>query len=218
MSFFTQAIWICPLSFSAAGFQIMKSHHQHTDLTRFPCFCERDISEEANVNIEIYATPFLAHAKRAWEDVLGRNLFSLGTFKTANQGPTEDITVITPVRGTLNGDVYYGFSTDTAKTVASLMMLRSFDELDEEAFTALGKLASVISGNAVAMLSRSGYECRVETPQIVQFDDDDDVSRPATQLHAAFNSGIGPMHMKFSLVEALDGMPELAELQRTHRR
>lgn len=171
------------------------------------------------MNIDIYVTPFLAHARRAWENMLGRNLFPLGTFKITGQGVTEDITVITPIRGTLNGEVFYGFNTDTAKSVVSLMASREVDELDEEAFSTLGKLASAISGNAVAMLSKSGYECRIDPPQIVQSNDSDAVSRATTQIQAAFNSGIGSMHMKFSLAEAQDNdMGELAELQRTYRR
>ena len=169
------------------------------------------------MNIDIYATPFLAHARRVWEDKLGRNLFPLGTFKTIEQGVTEDITIITPIRGSINGDVFYGFNTETAKSVASLMMSREVDELDEGAFSALEKLASIISGNAVAMLSKSGYECRVDPPQTVQSKYSYAVLGETTQRHAAFNSGIGPLHMKFSLYESQDRMRELAEFQRTRR-
>ena len=195
----------------------MKSHWLHTICNRFPCFCEQGISEEASVNIDIYATPFLAHARRAWEDILGRNLFPLGTFKTIEQGVTEDITIITPIRGSINGDVFYGFNTETAKSVASLMMSREVDELDEGAFSALEKLASIISGNAVAMLSKSGYECRVDSLQTVQSKYSYAVLGETTQRHAAFNSGIGPLHMKFSLYESRDNMQELAELQQTRQ-
>ena len=170
------------------------------------------------MNIDIYVTPFLAHAKRAWEDILGLNFFPLGTLKTTGQGTTEDVTIITPIRGSLNGEVFYGFNTETAKSVASLMLSREVDELDEEAFSVLEKLASVISGNAVAMLSMGGYECRTDPPQIVQSKDSQDFPGATTQIQASFNSGVGILHMKFSLVESQDNMRELAELQHTYRR
>ncbi len=170
------------------------------------------------MNIDIYVTPFLAHAKRAWEDILGLNFFPLGTLKTTGQGTTEDITIITPIRGSLNGEVFYGFNTETAKSVASLLVSREVDELDDEAFSALGKLASIISGNAVAMLSKGGYECRIDAPQIVQSKDSQAFPRATTQIQASFNSGVGTLHMKFSLVESQDNMQELAELQHTYRR
>ena len=152
---------------------------------------------------DLYIAPFLIHARRVWEDVLGRTLYR-NAYVTANEkGITDDITVAIGVKGSLIIEVFYGFETESAKTVAGVMMEQDIEDLDETALSALGKLASTISGRAATTLSKAGYDCQISPPLIVKGEGRGVSSETTTQIHAVFNSGLGPLQMRFGLSRSI---------------
>lgn len=201
--------------------KLPSDNETHTSCTLFALgfqsINEHDTIEEDDMNRDIYATPFLVFTKRVWEDMMGRKLIRLAYFPTSEQGLTEDITVVIGIKGFFSGDVLFGFETETARSVASLMMEEKVQNLDEVALSALGKLASTISDSAATMLSKAGYDCRINPPLIVQGKGSQVDYGKTTQLHAAFKSGLGQLHLRFGLSESQNCSQELVGLQQEHR-
>ena len=80
---------------------------------------------------EEYVNPFLVPAMQIWELKLGCSLDIKKYFPMTGRDTTEDITAVIRVKGPLEGNVLYGFDNDTARSVASVMLGRSVEVLDE---------------------------------------------------------------------------------------
>ena len=71
---------------------------------------------------EEWINSFLAPAKLVWQKELGQTLELAGAQMVSNQYTTDDITAIIGVSGQLQGNVLYGFSEETTKSIISVMV------------------------------------------------------------------------------------------------
>lgn len=114
---------------------------------------------------EEWVNSFLTPAKHVWEMELQDELHVAGTDLVSNQFTTDDVTAIIGVSGSLEGNVLYGFSGDTAVAVVSRMMGEEVTTVsDEIGLLALGEIANMITGNAATRLSQIGYPCDISPP------------------------------------------------------
>lgn len=152
---------------------------------------------------EEYVNPFLVPAKNVWEKMLGCTLDVNQYFPTTNQITTEDITAVIRIKGPLFvGDVLYGFDTETALSVASVMLSQKVEDLDEVALSALGELVNIISGNAATLLETAGYENRISPPLIVRFKGSHVIPTKTKQIQVVFTSALGSLHVRIALYDS----------------
>lgn len=81
---------------------------------------------------------------------------------------SQQCNIITGVTGGIEGQVIYGMSLITADRIASTMIgqpIRTFDQL---AASAIAELGNMITGNAMSLLSETGYVCDITPPTIIR--------------------------------------------------
>jgi chemotaxis protein CheX len=81
---------------------------------------------------------------------------------------TQQVSIVVGVSGPVQGQVIYGLSQVTATKIASAMMGIQQVEFDEMAISAVSELGNMISGNAVMLLSESGFVCDITPPTMVR--------------------------------------------------
>lgn len=82
--------------------------------------------------------------------------------------PSYGISVLVGVVGEVKGQVIYSLSEETAKKIASAMMMgMPVDEFDEMAKSAISELANMITGNASTLLSGQGFEIDISPPTLI---------------------------------------------------
>ena len=83
-----------------------------------------------------------------------------------NEEPLQkyDVSVLVGVLGDLQGQVICGMSMQTAKNIASQMLMSQVDEIDEMGRSALCELKNIIVGTASTNLSLTGYHCNITPP------------------------------------------------------
>lgn len=119
------------------------------------------------MNVE-HINPFI----KATVDVLSQ-LGSLSPnigkmFVKNDPAPTYRVAVIIGVVGDVKGQVIYSFSEETAKMVASAMMMgMPVDVFDEMAKSAVSELANMISGHAMTGISEFGLNVDISPPTLV---------------------------------------------------
>ena len=166
---------------------------------------------------EQYVNPFLVPAKQVWEKMLGCALDVKRYFPTTNLVTTEDITAVIRIKGPLfMGDVLYGFDTETAMSVASVMLRKNVEDLDEVALSALGELVNIISGNAATLLATAGYENRINPPLIIQFKGSRVISKKTKQIQVIFTSALGNLHVRIALYDSRGRSLALGWLQQAY--
>ena len=117
---------------------------------------------------EEYVNPFLVPAIQIWEMKLGCSLDIKRYFPMTSRDTKEDITAVIRVKGPLEGNVLYGFDNDTARSVASVMLSRHVEVLDEMSVSAIEELVDMISGNAANELAMAGYLSIINPPMMYQ--------------------------------------------------
>ena len=79
-----------------------------------------------------------------------------------------DVTVIVGVTGDIEGEVLYSMDVETAKKIASAMMMgMPVLELDEMSRSALSELGNMITGKASISLEENGFYCNVTPPTLI---------------------------------------------------
>lgn len=116
-----------------------------------------------------YVSPFVEAAVSVLGQVIGA-ASTRGSLSVKPQTFTsEQINIVCEIVGPIQGQVLYGMSQLTAIRIASQMMggekLTMFDTL---AASAVAELGNMISGNALTLLSSSGYACDISPPNIIQ--------------------------------------------------
>lgn len=82
--------------------------------------------------------------------------------------PSYGVSVIVGVIGEVKGQVIYSLSEDTAKNIASAMMMgMPVDAFDEMAKSAISELSNMITGNASTALAGQGLEIDISPPTLV---------------------------------------------------
>ena len=165
---------------------------------------------------EEYVNPFLVPAIQIWEMKLGCSLDIKRYFPMTSRDTTEDITAVIRVKGPLEGNVLYGFDNDTARSVASVMLSRHVEVLDEMSVSAIEELVDMISGNAANELAMAGYLSIINPPVMYQAVGLGFTPNKVKQIQVDFGSNLGALHVRIGLTEAPGRSQEVTWLQTQH--
>lgn len=79
-----------------------------------------------------------------------------------------DLSTIVCFQGAVQGDIALSMPLDTAKRLASIMMMgMSITSIDDMAKSAVGELASMIAGSSAANFSTFGLSTRINPPSVI---------------------------------------------------
>ena len=82
--------------------------------------------------------------------------------------PSYGVSVIVGVIGQVKGQIIYSMSEDTAKHIASTMMMgMPVDEFDELAQSAISELTNMLTANVATNFSNDGIIINISTPTLV---------------------------------------------------
>ncbi|SFH51498.1 chemotaxis protein CheX [Tindallia magadiensis] len=102
-----------------------------------------------------YITPFLESVKTIMEQFGFEKIERGKIIKKENMNVDMDTIAIVGLVGGVKGNVSYAFSEETAKQIASKMMMgMPVNDLDEMARSAMSEFANMITGTAIATLSQ----------------------------------------------------------------
>ena len=80
----------------------------------------------------------------------------------------QDVTAFVGIVGEMQGNVSYCFSNETAKKIASMMMMgMPVDEMHEMARSALAELANIITGSAASIFANDEILLEITPPSLV---------------------------------------------------
>ncbi|MCH7786966.1 MAG: chemotaxis protein CheX [Chloroflexi bacterium] len=116
----------------------------------------------------------------------------------------------------MDGNVLYGFDNDTARSVASVMLGRSVEVLDEMVVSAIEELADLISGSAANELAMAGYLSVINPPMMYQSAGLGFTPIKVKQIQVDFVSSLGSLHVRIGLSERLGRSQEVSWLQMQH--
>jgi len=154
---------------------------------------------------EEWVNSFLAPAKLVWEKELGQALELEGAQMVSNQFTTDDVTAIIGVTGRLQGNVLYGFSEETAKSIISVMLGEDSGQISNEmGLSAIGEIANVITGNAATKLAQLGYVCTISPPVVIEPVGTRFTTVGESQMLVNFASSLGSLSVRISLYENHD--------------
>ena len=69
----------------------------------------------------------------------------------------------------LQGNVLYGFTEETAKSVIRVMVGEDDEQISNEmGLSAIGEIANIITGNAATKLASLGYVCDISPPVVIE--------------------------------------------------
>jgi len=154
---------------------------------------------------EEWINSFLAPAKLVWQKELGQALELAGAQMVSNQYTTDDITAIIGVSGQLQGNVLYGFSEETTKSIISVMVGEDSTPVSNEiGLSAIGEIANVITGNAATKLAELGYRCDISPPVVIEPVGTKFTTVGGPQMLVSFASSLGNLSVRISLFERFD--------------
>lgn len=148
---------------------------------------------------EVYVNAFLTPAVHVWEKELAAKLTLSGAESVANQYTTNEVTAVIGVSGQLQGNVLYGFTQESARSIAGKMIGQEIVEMDELALSAIGEIANMITGNAATLLSNLGTACAIAPPVIIEPAGSRFTTLGGPQILVKFASELGPLHIRISL-------------------
>lgn len=115
----------------------------------------------------------------------------LGTLTAANG----EVQICVELVGELTGDIKLLMDQETARKIASTMMLGlSVSELDEMAKSAICELANIIAGNAATDLAALGLNCDISPPSFL-FWDSAIIDTGGKSLTVSLSSDIGAVRL-----------------------
>ena len=116
----------------------------------------------------------------------------------------------------MDGNVLYGFDNDKARSVASVMLGRSIEVLDELVVSAIEELADLISGNAANRTGDGGLSQCHQPPMMYQSAGLGFTPIKVKQIQVDFVSSLGSLHVRIGLSERLGRSQEVSWLQMQH--
>ena len=154
---------------------------------------------------EKWINAFLAPAKLVWEKELGQPLELEGAKMVSNQFTTDDVTAIIGVSGRLQGNVLYGFTEETAKSVIRVMEGEDDEQTSNEmGLSAIGEIANIITGNAATKLASLGYVCDISPPVVIEPVGSKFTTVGESQMLVTFASPLGGLSVRIILYERRD--------------
>ena len=101
---------------------------------------------------------------------LGFSNIRLGKLNAKSKEVTgSGVVVVLGIVGDIRGNVVYLMQTDSAKKIASTMMMgMPIDEFDEMAGSAISELTNMLTANAATCFSNIGIRVDISTPTMLQ--------------------------------------------------
>lgn len=148
-----------------------------------------------------FINPFLTAAEEIFPKLTRQDLATGEPALVSSPFRADGVTVHIGLTGQLHGDFYCSFDDETAKKIASAMMMgMPVTSIDEVATSALAELANQISGNAVTDLAELGYRCNIAPPLV--FGPGLEVSgRAPRMLTVPMHSPLGQVVLRIALWE-----------------
>jgi chemotaxis protein CheX len=116
-----------------------------------------------------FINPFISAAYMVLEN-MGNSQTKKGKL-SVNASPIagSEVNSIIGVTGDVRGQVLYSMTEETAKKLASKMLMgMPVVEFDELCKSAISELGNMITGNAASELSNSGINCNITPPSLVK--------------------------------------------------
>lgn len=147
-----------------------------------------------------FVDPFVSAAFTVFEAIAGdaptRGKLSLRNATFTSQ----QVTIVAGVNGGVEGSVLYGMSFETARNIASTMMCAPVDTLDEMALSALAELGNMITGNAITLLDKHGYNVDITPPTVIRGSDVEVSTKPAA-IALSIETRCGTVEVNVALQE-----------------
>ncbi|HEY3375150.1 MAG TPA: chemotaxis protein CheX [Candidatus Aquicultor sp.] len=118
------------------------------------------------VNIEL-AKPFVRAAYDFLNMELGIPVKQGPPSTTATQGTTQEINILVGVTGAVRGQIIYGMSAATAKSIASMMLAHPIQGLDRNAQSALCELGNMVSGMGISQFDQQHADVALTPPSLI---------------------------------------------------
>lgn len=107
-----------------------------------------------------------------------------------------ELVVIVGITGSLSGNLAYSFSKQSAKSLASAMMMGCpVEELDEMCLSALSELCNMFVGNALGQLADLQQTLEITPPSIIMGNDLYFVLGSELALFQRVETGLGPIDL-----------------------
>lgn len=81
---------------------------------------------------------------------------------------SQQVNVVCGVTGSVEGQVIYGMSVQTADKIASIMIGQPIATFDSLAASAIAELGNMISGNSMTAMAAAGFDCDITPPTIIR--------------------------------------------------
>lgn len=115
-----------------------------------------------------FVDPFVRAGFTALEQLVHDRPERAALSMRATSFTTQQVSIVVGVNGLIGGTVLYGMSFVTAQKIASAMIGRPIQEMDDAAWNAIAELGDIISGNAIKSLHEAGYKCNITPPSILR--------------------------------------------------
>ncbi len=114
-----------------------------------------------------YLNPFVEAAYEVLASETGADIQRGDLSMQSEHYITDDVTVIIALVGSVEGNVFYSMTKNTAIQLVSRMMGEKLTELDSLAQSGIAELGNVITGRASMKLSSAGYEATISPPSLI---------------------------------------------------
>jgi chemotaxis protein CheX len=148
-----------------------------------------------------FIEPFVGAAFSVLETVTGERPVRGQLALRTSTFTTQQITIVAGVNGEVEGVALYGMSLVTAMKIAGAMMASQVSELDDMALSAISELGNMITGNAITMLSRNGYDVDITPPSVIK-GTQVEMSTRIPALVVPVNTPFGSIEVNVALAES----------------
>lgn len=119
------------------------------------------------MNVE-YINPFIEASQQVFQMVIGVKPSLQKVYLKKDLCASDTVAVLVGLTGTIRGQVIISLSTETAKTIASIMMGgMPVESLDDMAKSAISELGNMIIGNTATILSTRGIGVEITPPSLL---------------------------------------------------
>lgn len=115
-----------------------------------------------------YINPFLAAFKNIMPQLGINDVQKIGFGLKSQAIQSPGVLVIIGVIGDIKGNIIYGMSVETAKKIASVMMMGApVDDFGEMPQSAVSELINMLTANAATQLSNGNISVDISTPTLI---------------------------------------------------
>ncbi len=112
--------------------------------------------------------PFVGATAEVFKTVVGETSCELGAPSVfRGDCTTQEVTLVLSLTGHVEGCVFYGLQTATARRIAAAMVGEPVPTLDRTAQTTLAELAHSIGARLETRLEQAGYRCSITPPTVI---------------------------------------------------